>query len=81
MLSCFAGGQTKIKMKLETQLFDECISRNYNCSITYQRINDYSVEVYRGYQSNYEKIFYTDGHIDKEKAIRKALKFLRAMAA
>lgn len=68
-------------MKLETQLFDECISRNYNCSITYQRINNYSVEIYQGYKSNYKNILYTDGHIDKEKAIKKALKFLRALAA
>jgi len=55
---------------------DECISRNLHCSITYQKINDYSVEIYRGYKTRYEKVFYTDGHIKPKKAIKKALKFL-----
>lgn len=64
-------------MKLETQLFEECKSRAYNCSLTLQAITDYSVEIYRGYSSSYVKIFYTDGHIDKNKAIKKALKFLK----
>jgi hypothetical protein len=66
-------------MKLETQLFNECISRSYHCSITYQRINDYSVEIYKGYLVNYDKIFYVDGHIKKETAIRAALKFLHSV--
>lgn len=64
-------------MKLETQLFNACIARNYNCSITYQRINDYSVEIYTGYVSTYKKIFFTDGHLKKEEAIKKALKFIK----
>lgn len=65
-------------MKLESQLFQLCQSNNYNCSITYQRINDYSVEIYKGYgNSNYNKIFYTDGHIDVNHAIRLGLKFLK----
>ncbi len=68
-------------MRIETKLFEECKCRAMNCSITYQRINDYSVEIYRGYKSSYVKIFYTDGHIDKKKAIKKALKFLRALEA
>ncbi len=66
-------------MKLETQLFEECISRVYNCSITYQKINDYSIEIYRGYKMNYTKIYYSDGDFDKEKAIKKALKYLRSL--
>ena len=64
-------------MKLETQLFNECKSRSLNCSLTYQHINDYSVEIYQGYKTTYNKIFYTDGHIDKSIAIKKALKYLR----
>jgi hypothetical protein len=64
-------------MKIETQLFAECKSRALNCSLTYQSINDYSIEIYRGYKSNYQKVFFTDGHIDKSKAIRKALKYLK----
>jgi len=58
------------------QLTDECISRSLNCSITYQRINDFSVEIYKGYGSNYGIVFYTDGHINPKKAIKKALQFL-----
>ena len=42
--------KTKDKMKIETQLFDECKSRNFNCSLTYQQINDFSVEIYKGYK-------------------------------
>lgn len=64
-------------MKLESQLFQLCQSNNYNCSITYQKINDYSIEIYRGYGNNYHKIFYTDGHIDVNKAIKLGLKFLK----
>jgi hypothetical protein len=63
-------------MKKAQQLMDECISRNLHCSITNQRINDYSVEIYRGCKTNYENVFYTDGHIKPKKAIKKALKFL-----
>lgn len=68
-------------MKIETQLFEECKNRAMNCSITYQRINDYSVEIYKGYETSYQKIFYTDGHLEPKTAIRKALKFLRALEA
>ena len=38
--------------------------------------NDYSIEIYKGYKSSYEVIFYTDGHTDKKQAIKKALRFL-----
>lgn len=64
-------------MKIESQLFEECKSKALHCSITYQSISDYSVEIYRGYKTNYKKVFYTDGHTDREKAIRAALNFLR----
>jgi hypothetical protein len=64
-------------MKLETQLFQECKRRDYNCSITYQKINDISIEIYTGHKSTYRLIFYTDGHIESKFAIRKALKFLK----
>ena len=70
--------KTKDKMKIETQLFDECKSRNFNCSLTYQQINDFSVEIYKGYKDTYQQVFYTDGHLEKSIAIKKALKFLRA---
>jgi hypothetical protein len=68
-------------MKLETQLFEECKNRAMNCSITYQYINGYSIEIYKGYETSYQKIFYTDGHTDPRIAIRKGLKFLCALKA
>ena len=64
-------------MKLETQLFNECKERSLNCSLTYQRINDYSIEIYTGYKDSYKKVFYTDGHLDKIFAIKSALNFIR----
>jgi len=63
-------------MKKAKQLMEECVSRNYHCSITWQRMTDYSVEIYRGYVTNYKEIFYTDSNVSAKKAIKKALKFL-----
>lgn len=67
-------------MKKAQILMDECKSRALHCSITYQSITDYSIEIYRGYKTNYEKLFYTDGHIKPKKAIKEALKFLSNVA-
>lgn len=64
-------------MKLETQLFNECQSLNLHCCIAWQRINEYSVEIYKGYVSNYQKVFYTDGSTSREVVMRRALKFLK----
>ena len=58
------------------KLIGECKSRNMNCSITYENITDCSVEIYTGYGKNYERIFYTDGHLKPKKAVKKALKFI-----
>ena len=40
------------------------------------RSNNYSIEIYKGYKSSYEVIFYTDGHSDKKQAIKKVKSFL-----
>ena len=58
------------------KIFEICQNNNLNVSVTWQRINDYSIEIYKGYKSSYEVIFYTDGHTDKKQAIKKALRFL-----
>ena len=58
------------------KIFEVCQINNLNVSFTWQRINDYSIEIYKGYKSSYELIFYTDGHTDKKQAIKKALRFL-----
>lgn len=64
-------------MDLTGRLFAECQNRNLHASITYQRINDFSIEIYTGYVSNYVKLFYTDGHTDLNAAIKAALGFLK----
>lgn len=53
------------------KLFEMCQNNNVNVSFTWQRINDYSIEIYKGYKSSYELIFYTDGHTDKNKQLKK----------
>lgn len=58
-------------------LMIECQSMTMNCSVTYQAINDYSVEIYRGYVKNYEKLFHSDGHSDLKEAINSGLEFMR----
>ena len=58
------------------KIFEICPDRNLNISFTWQRINNYSIEIYKGYKSSYEVIFYTDGHSDKKQAIKKVKSFL-----
>ena len=58
------------------KVFEMCQNNNVNVSFTWQRINDYSIEIYKGYKLSYELIFYTDGNTDKKQAIKKALRFL-----
>ena len=57
-------------------VFEICQNNKLNVSLTWQTINDYSIEIYKGYKSYYELIFYTDGNTDKKQAIKKALRFL-----
>ena len=55
----------------------ECKDRNLNISITYQKINDISIEIYTGYQSSYQMVYYADGFIKLKKAIKEAHLFLK----
>lgn len=57
------------------ELISECQRRDWNISLTWQKINEWSVEIYTGYKSSYEKKYYTDGHMTKEVAIETALEF------
>lgn len=63
-------------MNKTKKLMIECELRNLHCSITYQKINDYSIEIYTGYKKSYHQIFYTDGHIKLKAAVKQALKYL-----
>ena len=58
------------------KLLEQCESMNLHCSITYQRSNDCSVEIYTGYKTNYNQLFFTDGHINPKHAAKEGLKFL-----
>lgn len=57
------------------QLIANCQNRDWNISLTWQKMTEWSVEIYTGYKSRYEKKYYTDGHITKEVAIETALEF------
>lgn len=63
-------------MKKINALMLECQNRNFHCSISWQRITDFSIEIYTGYESKYRKIFYTDGHIKLKHAVKEANKFM-----
>lgn len=63
-------------MKKIELLIDECRQRNWHVSIAYQNATSHSVEIYTGYQSNYEQILLTDGHVTLKKAVKIALKFI-----
>lgn len=62
-------------MSKVTELISECKSRNINCSISYQSINDISIEIYKGFGKRYQKLFYTDSHIKLNKAIKEVYKY------
>ena len=63
-------------MKLLEKLIFECRIRGFNCSITYQHINSYSVEIYKGKGMPYTERFYSDEHRSTKKAIKKGLKYI-----
>ena len=67
-------------MKAETELFNRCIGLNLNVSLTYQRINDYSVEIYTGYGDSYKQLFYADGYVTRIGVIQKAIRYLDKQA-
>ena len=64
-------------MKVVSKLMDLCESKSLHCSITYQKSNNYSVEIYTGYVSTYQKVYFSDGHINLKKAVKKAYKFIK----
>ncbi len=63
-------------MSKTKQLFTECKNHHLKCSVSYQPINDYSIEIYTTYNRDAPPVFYTDGHISLKKAVKKALKFI-----
>ena len=57
------------------RLEDECLNRDWGISISWQRINNWSIEV----GTRHKLRFYTDGHITKKDALKKALKYFKEM--
>jgi hypothetical protein len=68
-----------LKMGKAKKLLKKCSSRNIHCSITYQKNNDFSVEISKGYNRNYEILFYTDGHTKLKTAVQEAAKFVNSL--
>lgn len=64
------------KIRTFEELISICKNNNFNITIGYQKINDYSIEIYKGYVSNYEQIYYSDGDIDLDFTILKAINFV-----
>ncbi|WP_320034818.1 hypothetical protein [Halarcobacter sp.] len=63
------------------KLFSECLSRDWSVSLIWQRMTNWSVEIYTGYEVNYNKKFFTSGHIHRAEATKEALRFLDGLSA
>ena len=66
-------------MKKFNELTDMCQDRCFNLSLTWQKMTDWSVEIYTGYETSYEKKFYTDGHSNKKEAIKGAIEYMKGL--
>ena len=64
-------------MKKAKELFDICLSHGLNISLTWQKMTNFSIEIYRGYDKSYSAVFYSEGHIKSKNAIKAALKHMR----
>lgn len=65
-------------MSKAKKLMIECKQYCLNCSITYQRVNDFSVEIYRKYDPQKEPpLFYSDGHLSMKEAAKQGHKWLK----
>ncbi len=58
-------------------LFFECQDWACHVSLTWQHATNYSVEIYKGYKQDYEKIYYSDGNMTLIEAVQKGLKFMK----
>ena len=68
-----------MKKKRLDKLFGLCQQRDINISLTWQKMTGWSVEIYIGYTHSYKKLFYTDGHISKKKALKDGIKFMKEL--
>lgn len=60
------------------KLFNDCMSRDLNVSLTYQREANWPVEIYQGCgKKPHKSFFYVDGEIRKKDAVNMALEFLK----
>jgi len=66
-------------MKKFDELAGLCQNRCFNFSLTWQKMTDWSIEVYTGYKTSYEKKFYTDGHNNKKEAIKEAIEYMKEL--
>ncbi len=77
-----AGVATLEDDSQEQEFIALCQNRAFNFSLTWQKMDDWSLEIYTGYSKHsYELRFYTDGHSKREDAIKEGLEYMRDLKA
>ncbi len=66
-----------MKFKKVKDLYIQCQSFNYHVCLSWQSITEHSIEIYKGYKENYVQIYYSDGYLTLEEAVKKGLKFMK----
>ncbi|GET46479.1 hypothetical protein [Capnocytophaga felis] len=61
--------------KMLKKLEDLCLARDWNFSVSWQRITGYTVEIYTGYIENYNGIYYDEAS-SLYKVIKKGVQFI-----
>lgn len=58
------------------ELFNLCLNQDLNVSLSWQKVTDWTVEIYLGYKTNYKNIFYEQSTSKKE-VLKKAIEFMK----
>ena len=66
-------------MKKFNELTEQCQSRCFNLSLTWQKMTNWSIEIYTGYKTSYKVEFFSDGHLNKKEAIKKGIKYMKEL--
>ncbi|QDM00819.1 hypothetical protein [Aliarcobacter butzleri] len=63
-------------MSKTKKLFGLCLNQDLNVSLSWQKITDWTVEIYVGYRTNYRNIFYGQSTSKKE-VLKEAIDFMK----
>lgn len=63
-------------MSKSKELFSLCLNQDLNVSLSWQKMTDWTVEIYTGYIKSYRSVFYVQG-ITKKEVLKKAIKFMK----